>query len=524
MDTGGLIWKQEKYFFILIVLVTAVPILVHPYFPTVDGPAHLYNGNLLRQYLFKRNNFLLKFFEINKHLNSNIIDHIWFAVVGLFLPPDLTEKSMLLFYILSMPYSFRYLVKKINTNKRSARLSAYLIFPFIYSFTFRIGFFNFCTGIPLIFWALGYWIEHRDKLGTNRLLVLSGLVAVIYISHIFNFLMLGIILTSAELQHFIKLHFKRETWKRLKNLIFIFLPGIVLVILFLIANSKFKHAPSVYLEKRALAQMLLDLAPVITLNHDQEISYTRIIGFVLLFLLVSCIVHYYKTRLSEPSDARYYWLIPAVTVLILLYTFPDWIDSGGDISIRFGLFFFLILIILIAANELSSRILGFPICIILITHILYIYYHNEQTRVLSNDAETLAKGEQYMEGNTILLPLNYSKNWIQTNNACYMTSSKNIINLDNYEPTKPHFPLMWKKGEAVNDFMPLYGQYPPGINIENYEYKTHHRIDYISRFCYNSTTKDSCTLVIEREIEEKFSLIYRSANKRLEIFKRKPNT
>src|SRR6476620_4955748 len=176
MERAKFLWKAEPFLFMLFVLITAIPILTHLYFLTVDGPAHLHNANLLKYYWFRNNNYLLNFFEINSHLNSNFVDHVWFAVSGLFLPPFLFEKSILIFYIFLMPYSFRYLAKRLVPDQNSARTAAYIIFPFVYSFTFRIGFFNFCIGLPVLLFTLAYWISNREILNTKKAVWLTVLV------------------------------------------------------------------------------------------------------------------------------------------------------------------------------------------------------------------------------------------------------------------------------------------------------------------------------------------------------------
>ena len=85
-------------------------------------------------------------------------------------------------------------------------------------------------------------------------------------------------------------------------------------------------------------------------------------------------------------------------------------------------------------------------------------YHNDETKVLSSDAEEATSAEFMMEENTVLLPLNYSNNWMHINYGSYVVTEKAIVNLDNYEATKPHFPLLWKKGESVYDLMKHYGE------------------------------------------------------------------
>jgi hypothetical protein len=234
-------------------------------------------------------------------------------------------------------------------------------------------------------------------------------------------------------------------------------------------------------------------------------------------------ISFFKKR--DPGLFQPKWMFSAFIVLVLFFVFPDWIVSGGFISIRWALFFFISLIIMIGAFGLSPKQLALPVMLIMANHVVYINYHNEETKALSDDATALVAAGDLMEENSVLLPLNYSTNWIQINHACYLASKKSIVNLDNYEPTKPHFPLIWKSGEQVYDLMQLYGnRNPPCINIDNYENTTKHRIDYLSRFGFNGNTTDSCTQVVEAEISKKFDLIYESSDKKVMLYKRKPNS
>lgn len=525
MERTSIFWKYEKHLFAIFVLITAIPVISNEFFPTLDGPAHLHNANLLKHIWFKNATNIFDFYSINIHLNSNFVDHVWFAVAGLFLPTFLVEKSILLFYIIALPFSFRFLIRRINFNKNSALISSYLIFPFVYSFTFRIGFFNFCIGIPLVFWTLGIWLKEREQLGTKKIIWLAILSTLVYVSHLFNFILLGIVLFTLELQYLIHSKTLKGIIGKLWKPIVIFIPGIILSALFLISNSSFKHAEAVYLSKEKLTEMITDLSPIITLNRDNEILHIRIIEGILFLLILLVMYVQIKNRKEENKTFRPRWIYAMTIVLALFFTVPDWVASGGMISVRWGLFFLLILIILIAAKELQPKYLFIPVVILLVNHVFFIKYHDEQAAILSEDVETLVAAEEYMEDQTVLLPLNYSTNWLHIFHANYLATQKNIINLDNYEPTQPHFPLIGKKGEHVYDLMPKFAnRNPPCINIDNYEQKTHHKIDYLTRFYFKGDITDSCSSLVEKEIQSRFELIYESENKKLQLYKRKPNT
>ena len=59
--------KIEKYIFGLTVFLFLLPVIGIKFFPTIDGPAHLYNGNLLNQLWFHGKTEVLQFFDVNKN-------------------------------------------------------------------------------------------------------------------------------------------------------------------------------------------------------------------------------------------------------------------------------------------------------------------------------------------------------------------------------------------------------------------------------------------------------------------------
>lgn len=522
MKKISFLWKYEKYFFFLFVFISLVPILSSKYFPTIDGPAHLHNANLLKHIWFLGNTELLQFFDVNHQLNSNLVNHIWFAICGLFLPSYLVEKSILIFYVVSLPYSFRFLIRNIVDTEESTKVASYLIFPFIYSFPFCIGFFNFCIGIPIIFWTLGLWFKNKNNQKLNSTIVLTFLVTLLYFTHVFNFLLLGLILFFVILKETIENRKNKFEFKQFLRPLIVFLPGLVLLLSFVLNNNKFAHDPPRHLSGDKLIEILVELGPIITLNKEKEITFTTIIFYSICVLAMLVVINNIRKRKEAQTKNNLFWFAFAIIVLALYFIFPDWLSSGGFISVRLALFFFLMIIIWIGSAALPPMQLILPVVTILTTHVFFMNYHNEETKTLSSDAIEARSAEAVMEENTVLLPLNYSNNWIHINYGCYVVTEKPIVILDNYEATKPHFPLIWKKGESVYDLMKHYGdKNPPCINIENYERVTKHKIDYISRWCFYGDNNDSCSIENSKILASQFNLIYESPRKRLQLFKRK---
>ncbi len=355
------LWKYERYFFALFVFFTAVPVLFNTYFPTVDGPAHLHNANLLKHLWFLNNDFARDFFDLNKHLNSNFLDHLWFALFGLFLPVSLVEKSILLFYVLSLPYSFRFLVKRLVADERSAKLSSYLIFSFVYSFTFRIGFLNFCVGIPILFWTLGLWIKNRDQLIAGKILLLACLSTIVYLSHIFNFILLGIIIFVNEIQYVLYSRKIRQAFKQFLYPTLIVLPGVILSVLFVVSNSSFKHSPPTYLSSNRLLQMILEMSPVIALNYDKEIGYVHIIFYTICVLLLLVAVDFFRKKKTDTT-------FPTLLASIFVYCFVLVFCFAGLDRLRRVYFYPLGLVLFFddhfinCGKGLATQSISFPHC------------------------------------------------------------------------------------------------------------------------------------------------------------------
>ena len=226
------LWKYEKYFFFLFVSISLIPILSSKFFPTIDGPSHLHNANLLKHIWFNGNTTLLQFFDINKELNSNLVNHVWFALCDLFLPPYLVEKSILIFYVITLPYSFRFLIKNCVDAENSTKISSYLIFPFIYSFPFCLGFFNFCIGLPILFWIVGLWLKNKDNAKTTTTILLTVLTTALYFTHVFNFLLLTLVLFFLIVKHIIERRKEQFSWKQFLRPAIVFLPGALLFLFF----------------------------------------------------------------------------------------------------------------------------------------------------------------------------------------------------------------------------------------------------------------------------------------------------
>ena len=59
----------EPYYFYFFLLINLIPVLSFKFFPTVDGPAHLYNSNLIVELLKNPESTINDFFAFNHNIN-----------------------------------------------------------------------------------------------------------------------------------------------------------------------------------------------------------------------------------------------------------------------------------------------------------------------------------------------------------------------------------------------------------------------------------------------------------------------
>src|SRR5262249_22373701 len=153
------------------------------YFPSQDGPAHLENAVILRDYNREDRPLLRTFYEINTNPEPNWASTLLLAGLMYVLPPLAAEKVLLTGYLLLLPLSVRF---ALNAVRPGAGVLAVLAFPFVPNLFFHMGFYNYCYSLPLFFLVAGWWLKHRERMGWRGTLVLMALGLVLYFCHLMS--------------------------------------------------------------------------------------------------------------------------------------------------------------------------------------------------------------------------------------------------------------------------------------------------------------------------------------------------
>jgi hypothetical protein len=509
---NNLINKTEPFLFYVTIILLTAPIFCYDYFVTNDGPAHVYNANLIQHFFGIYHQQISALFNFNTSIEPNWIGHFILIIFKSFTSGAFSEKLLIASIFALFPITMRNLV--ITLNKDNAWL-AWLSVPFAFHFMILLGFYNFSIGIVLFILAINYAIKSEFEFKGKQVFILILLSLALYFSHLivyalfFLFVSLGILLK------------RKSNLKSLATFIGLQIPFLLFCLLFVLHHSKGKTADALELE--VLFDWLLKARPLIVYNELEEAWFGYTYNLIIVIILCSGIIFSRLKKIKMSSTSNFLQCLAFMFfMLILFFVAPNELVSGGFLNIRMLLLFYIFLIACLSMFT-YPKIIAFPILLVLLS--ITAFQQNKKftnLNVLSAEASELTSIQNHVKEGKTMIPLNYSKNWLHTNLSSYIASDKLILLFDNYEANTPHFPLKWVEQAQPN---PLLGNFSyslnPTISIAPYENKTGLHVNYIVRWCYQHAEKDTIALKTNQEISNDFKLIYTSPKGNAELFERR---
>lgn len=439
--------RWEPIFFHLFLFVNLIPILGSQFFPTVDGPAHLYNSKLILELIKDPQTALSSFYSFNAGINPNWSGHFLLSIFMLVFPAFVAEKIILLGYLAGLPLAMRYL---FNSFAISNKTFLYLIFPFTYSFLFFYGFYNFNLGVVICLFTAGYWYKHMTGINSRKVLVFMLLSTLISLSHIFVFVIFLMLIVSFTILYLVKQNgLKNADSNYLKTLLFsqslALLPGLILTFLYL-SGSGMQDAESVYFSFEKIISLIKTISPAKGINYGRANIITQWFFYILtasfLYFMVTGIDAVFRKRKCPFSNNI--WILLSLSILLLIFILPDGKkDIVGFATHRLLLFFFIFIIIWLASQKIVFwfRLL----MIIIINYVNVAFVLHNQNSVASNIqvAGEVIEASSVLEPDAIVLPVVRSDNSVFSHISNYLGVFKPMIILENYEATLHYFPLKW---------------------------------------------------------------------------------
>jgi hypothetical protein len=165
----------------LVIVVQLLPIWLLPYFPSQDGPVHMTIARVLRDYPRPEAQVLREYYQLNGEAVPNRFIYFVLADVLRFVSVPAAEKILLSAYVILLPLAVRYAVAGVAAENA---FLAVLALPFTFNFLLNMGFYNFSVSLVAFFFALGWWLRHRERFGPRAALVFGGLSIWVYFCHV----------------------------------------------------------------------------------------------------------------------------------------------------------------------------------------------------------------------------------------------------------------------------------------------------------------------------------------------------
>ena len=477
-------WKN---LFIALLLIHVLPIWIFPYFPTQDGPAHVYNSKVLKDYHDTDNHEIREAYRLNLRLFPNWTSHASMTALMYVVPPMIAEKIFLTVTVALLPLSLCYLLGAID---RRHVLFSLVGFIFSHHNLLHMGFYNFSLSVSLALFTLGYWWKHRHDIHVRQIVVLNVLLVLTYVTHFGSYALLLAAMALIALFDFVsgavkhlrgleKTEFSTPTvWRAIRSQLaplgayggYMLLAYILGLVFFLRTRQPFDESVP---EMEWLTNYFWNMLILVSYT-DWHIGVTRIILGVLLVAALATIVHrIWKRQWFTERDV---FLLLAIIFAVIFFKSPSNQSGGSWVNERIYIYVFLFLSAWFAAFHKSLRyIFGAALVILSLIHIGRYYY--EYAVLQPEISEQVAATKLIKPHSTFVLgdgsglsePLGDVKyvNPFHHSPCYYALAAKDVVYLDNYEARFSYFPVNWashpsKEDKANADYVLIW--HDPGDN------------------------------------------------------------
>jgi hypothetical protein len=468
-----------------------MPLWIFKYFPSQDGPSHIYNAKVLKEYHKHENYKLRDVFKLNLTIFPNWTSHPFMAFLLYFLPPIIAEKTLLSFCVGLLPLSLFYFLNVIDRRKILFGLIGFL---FAYHYLLLMGFYNFTLSVSLFFFALGYWWKHRNDMSVVNVIVLYLLMLLTYLSHIVSYGLLLLVLLiiaciswgSAAIQAGWSteksgggfLSTIRGFGRRLKPLAIFggyMLPAYFILLGYYLDSPK--EGGGSHQSPEWIKDYFWGFKSLVYFT-DWHVGVMKfLIGFFALVGVLTVAYRIYKRQLLSETDQ---FALLAIIFTIMFIKAPWGLGPGGWINDRIHLYIFLILSPWFVIEFHRYLRYGIAACMILISLVhlgrtSYDFYH------IDKEIAELTSGVDKMEPHTAyqirstdwnasesMGSIKYVTPFVHSM-AFYGLYEKDIGHLANYEANYNYFPINYNGAyEGIVDYILAWYDDAPDIG-ETYD-------------------------------------------------------
>lgn len=519
----------DSLLFWFLLILHLAPIWLLPFIPTQDGPGHQALAFILRQYDRPEAGLLREYYLPNQEALPNWFFFFLMSRVLGFVSIPMAEKILLTTYVLLLPLSVRYALRRIDPR---AGFLAVLSFPFLFNFMFQMGFFNFCFSLGAFFCAVGYWLEAPDKATLLRTVGLAFLILWVYFCHPVTLVVtVATLLTLAGWRMLLALRSEglfASFRKWLLGPILASVPALVLMGAFVgkRTGSKLSFLP--------LAVKLKHLAGLYSLASVSRSTIPIAIALAVLFYLIVALCLWSRRRRSLETAAG--WLLAVAALIVACLAAPSELSGGGFINHRLVLFPFLVLIPWFATFDhpewrrraIQAAAAGIALAFLGV-------FVSMWSRIDEGISRIVAAG-RYIEPDHTVLFLSYAhqgerkdgqplvfRTWPYVHAGGYIAAEKRLVDLSLYEASEDYFPLYFNpRFDPARHLatVPLgIETVPPRVDLLRYPKRTGGRIDYVLLWgLRDDRSNEPAVRKTLRQLERGYEEVWTSPDGRVNLY------
>jgi len=504
----------EDRIFLLLVLLYLLPIWSIQFFPSQDGPSHVYNALIVKEY-FNTNEYPLfhKYYDLNAKPMPNWFGHATMAILMFIVNPLIAEKLLLSGYVLLFLLSGRYLLINVDSTKKWLALA---FFPFVYNYLLNMGFYNFSYSVGFFLLAVGYWWKHHQNLRLKHAAILNLIMVCCYFSH-----MVSTVIALLSIAVLWLVTIRLNTIKKHLLQIPMLLPSCIFPLWFVVSHGTTSHGS--HWPSKRLFNYFTALEVFYSFDNFQLYIGKILVFYFLVSLLVSIFTN--KLRWAERFRKPHLqkedgFLLLSITCLILYITVPDGMSGGGFITHRLSLYPYLILLPWLYGT-LKQPIKWLSTTVLVVLALVNLVYLMRWYPMLDKDMKEFRSGVEAVEPNKTIMPLIFNNHGhcdrigMFLHAIGYYCAYTKGVEWDNYEATTNYFPIMYKP--ALNSIRPNTGiieGHPQDMDIA----ANVNLVDYICAWAMPLNS------AIQQRIEEHYKLVFEKGRTRIyRRLKKTPN-
>ena len=452
--------------FAALLVIGLAPIWLVPHVPTQDGANHVESVmGLLR---LPRSALLQHYYLPNYGLQPNWLTQLLFAGLVQVVSPRVAEKLVLSGYLVLLPLAFRYALPRTERG----RWAALTIFPFLHSYPFHMGFWNFSYSLALFFVAVGLWYRTRGRLTTRTGLAFSAVTLVLFVAHSVSTMAalaaLGAVLAwrgglglwrargrarrrGIVLRGHVRRGLATYAWA---------LPAIGLMALFVVRQPKpYVYRPSLF----DYAKHFASLYALVSFDR-RELLLTFPVALTIALAVASGLRARRARRLRLVDG----WLAAGALATLLYFLTPDAVADGAQLTDRLALYPFFAALLWLGWSSVPLRtvkLAAWALVVLFLAATAFRLFKYRQIDGYLAEYESVAP--HVAEGSTILpltfqpfgpreagaidgkKLLSYRVQVFQHVNG-WIATDQHGIDLDNSQAKTTHTPLRWR--DELNPF------------------------------------------------------------------------